>query len=112
MTNINRATQGYYSTNLVLAEATFILLSVFLGGKLPEYFQLTGLTEAYMTWWFAHNVLGLWITPVAAAIAYYVIPKVTGNPLYSHRIGHLHFWSIVVLYSSPAAHHLMSDPLP
>ena len=71
-----------------------------------------GLTEAYLTWWFAHNVLGLWITPVAAAIAYYTIPKVTGNPLYSHRIGHLHFWSVVVFYSTPAAHHLMSAPLP
>jgi len=112
MTIIHRRTQGIYTTNWFFAAATFMLIIVFIVGNLPEYFHLTGLTEAYLTWWFAHNVLGLWITPVAAAIAYYTIPKVTGNPLYSHRIGHLHFWSVVVFYSTPAAHHLMSAPLP
>jgi len=112
MTIIHRRTQGIYTTNWFFASATFMVWIVLLVGNLPEYFQLTGLSEAYLTWWFAHNVLGLWITPVAAAIAYYTIPKITGNPLYSHRIGHLHFWSVVVFYSTPAAHHLMSSPLP
>jgi len=112
MTIITRRTQGIYTTNWFFAGASFMLIVVFLVGNLPEYFHLTGLSEAYLTWWFAHNVLGLWITPVAAAIAYYTIPKITGNPLYSHRIGHLHFWSIVTFYSTPAAHHLMSSPLP
>jgi cytochrome c oxidase cbb3-type subunit 1 len=87
MTIINRRTQGIYTTNWFFAAASFMLIIVFIVGNLPEYFHLTGLTEAYLTWWFAHNVLGLWITPVAAAIAYYTIPKVTGNPLVlaSHR---------------------------
>ena len=112
MTIIKRRTQGIYATNWFFAAASFMLIIVFIVGNLPQYFHLTGLTEAYLTWWFAHNVLGLWITPVAAAIAYYTIPKVTGNPLYSHRIAHLHFWSVVVFYSTPAAHHLMAAPLP
>ena len=112
MTIIHRKTQGIYTTNWFFAAGTFMIAIVLIVGNLPEYFHLTGLTEAYLTWWNAHNILGLWITPVAAAIAYYTIPKVTGNPLYSHRIGHLHFWSVVVFYSTPAAHHLMSAPLP
>jgi len=112
MTIINRRTQGIYTTNWFFGASVFMLGIVVLVGNLPEYFQLTGLTEAYLTWWHAHNILGLWITPVAAAIAYYTIPKITGNPLYSHRIGHVHFWSIVVFYSTPAAHHIMSSPLP
>ncbi len=112
MTIIRRKTQGIYTTNWFFAASIFMLTMVFLVGNSPEFFHLTGLTEAYLTWWFAHNVLGLWITPVGAAIAYYTIPKITGNPLYSHRIGHLHFWSIVMFYSTPAAHHLMSSPLP
>lgn len=111
-TIVNRRTQGIYTTNWFFGASVFMVWIVLLVGNLPEYFQLTGLTEAYLTWWFAHNVLGLWITPVAAAIAYYTVPKITGNPLYSHRIGHLHFWSVVVFYSTPAAHHLMSSPLP
>ncbi|OIO70003.1 MAG: cytochrome-c oxidase [Zetaproteobacteria bacterium CG_4_9_14_3_um_filter_49_83] len=112
MTIINRRTQGIYTTNWFFAGCMFMTVVVFLVGNMPEWLHLTGLNEAYMTWWFAHNVLGLLITPVAAAITYYIVPKITGNPLYSHRVGHLHFWSIVVFYSTPAAHHLMSSPLP
>ena len=112
MTVLNRRTQGIYTTNWFFAACMFMTIIVFLVGNLPEWFHLTGLNEAYMTWWFAHNILGLLITPVAAAITYYIVPKITGNPLYSHRVGHLHFWSIVVFYSTPAAHHLMSSPLP
>ncbi len=112
VTIVKRRTQGIYTTNWFFGAAVFMVAIVFIVGNTPEWFNLTGLTEAYLTWWFAHNVLGLWITPVAAAIAYYTVPKVTGNPLYSHRIGHLHFWSVVVFYSTPAAHHLMSAPLP
>jgi cytochrome c oxidase cbb3-type subunit 1 len=112
MTILKRRTQGIYTTNWFFGTGVFMVWIVLLVGNLPEYFNLTGLTEAYLTWWFAHNVLGLWITPVAAAIAYYTVPKITGNPLYSHRIGHLHFWSVVVFYSTPAAHHIMSSPLP
>jgi len=112
MTILNRRTQGIYTSNWFFAACMFMTIIVFLIGNLPEWFHLTGLNEAYMTWWFAHNILGLLITPVAAAITYYIVPKITGNPLYSHRVGHLHFWSIVVFYSTPAAHHLMSSPLP
>ena len=112
MTIINRRTQGIYTTNWFFAGCMFMTIIVFLIGNTPEWLHLTGLNEAYMTWWFAHNILGLLITPVAAAITYYIVPKITGNPLYSHRVGHLHFWSIVVFYSTPAAHHLMSSPLP
>jgi len=112
MTVINRRTQGIYTTNWFFAGCMFMTVIVFLVGNMPEWLHLTGLNEAYMTWWFAHNILGLLITPVAAAITYYIVPKITGNPLYSHRVGHLHFWSIVVFYSTPAAHHLMSSPLP
>jgi len=112
MTIINRRTQGIYTTNWFFAGCMFMTVIVFLVGNTPEWLHLTGLNEAYMTWWFAHNILGLLITPVAAAITYYIVPKITGNPLYSHRVGHLHFWSIVVFYSTPAAHHLMSSPLP
>ena len=112
MTMLKRQTQGLYVTLWFFGAALlFIILSYFIGA-VPDFFPVTGLSEAYMTWWHAHNILGLWITPVSAAIAYYIIPKVSGNTLYSHKIGHLHFWSIVAFYSTPGAHHLMGAPIP
>src|ERR1700687_965325 len=56
MTIIKRRTQGIYATNWFFAAASFMLIIVFIVGNLPQYFHLTGLTEAYLTWWFAHNV--------------------------------------------------------
>ena len=79
MTIAHRRTQGIYITNWFFGACTFIVTFTFIVGQSPELFNLTGLTEAYMTFWFAQNVLGLWITPVAAGIAYYSIPKLTGN---------------------------------
>ena len=34
----------------------------------------------------SHNVLGLWLTPMALATAYYLIPKVLGRPIYSYYL--------------------------
>ena len=41
-----------------------------------------GVQEATMNWWFGHNVLGLWFTPIGLAAAYYFIPKVLGKPIH------------------------------
>ena len=39
-----------------------------------------GVVQAAVNWWFAHNVLGLWFTPIGLAAIYYFIPKVIGRP--------------------------------
>jgi len=57
MTILNRRTQGIYTTNWFFAGSMFMLIIVFLVGNLPEFFHLTGLNEAYMTWWFAHHLM-------------------------------------------------------
>jgi cytochrome c oxidase cbb3-type subunit 1 len=110
MTILHRKTKGIYVSLWFFAACLLMIAVTFLLGS--DAMGWTGIASAYMTWWYAHNVLGLWITPVSAAIAYYVIPKVTGNALYSHRIGHIHFWAIVGFYSTPGAHHLMAAPIP
>jgi len=43
-----------------------------------------GTVQALVNWWFAHNVLGLWFTPIGLAAAYYFIPKVLGKPIHSY----------------------------
>lgn len=65
-----------------------------------------------MNWWFGHNVLGLWFTPLALATAYYFIPKVLGKPIYSYNLSLLGFWSLAFFYSQVGGHHLIGGPLP
>ena len=39
-----------------------------------------GVLQPVVNWWFGHNYLGLWMTPVAVGTAYYLIPKIIGRP--------------------------------
>jgi cytochrome c oxidase cbb3-type subunit 1 len=71
-----------------------------------------GVQQATMNWWFGHNVLGLWFTPLALAAAYYFIPKVLGKPIHSYNLSLLGFWSLAFFYSQVGGHHLIGGPVP
>ena len=46
------------------------------------------------------------------AIAYYLIPKVTKNPLYSHFLSILGFFTIAMFYAPIGTHHILQAPVP
>jgi cytochrome c oxidase cbb3-type subunit 1 len=71
-----------------------------------------GVTQACITWWFGHNALGLWFTPVGLAAAYYLIPKVIGRPIYSYYLSILGFWTLALFYNWAGVHHLIAGPIP
>ncbi len=71
-----------------------------------------GTVQAAVNWWFAHNVLGLWFTPIGLAAVYYFIPKVIGRPIYSYYLSMLGFWSLALFYNWNGMHHLVGGPLP
>ncbi len=71
-----------------------------------------GVVQSITNWWFAHNVLGLWYTPVGLAAAYYLIPKVLGKPIHSYYLSILGFWSLALFYNWAGVHHLIGGPIP
>jgi cytochrome c oxidase cbb3-type subunit 1 len=79
---------------------------------LPTTGLVGGAAWATANWWYAHNVLGLFITPMGLATIYYLIPKVTGSPIYSYHLSLLGFWTIALFYSWAGTHHLVGGPLP
>jgi cytochrome c oxidase cbb3-type subunit 1 len=76
---------------------------------LPIY---SGVPEATANWWYAHNILGLWITPAGLAAAYYFIPKVIGRPIHSYHLSYLGFWTLALFYNWAGVHHLVGGPAP
>jgi len=76
---------------------------------LPIY---SGVPEATANWWYAHNILGLWITPAGLAAAYYFIPKVIGRPVHSYHLSYLGFWTLALFYNWAGVHHLVGGPAP
>ncbi len=77
--------------------------------NLPVY---SGVNDANVNWWFGHNAVGLIFTPMGLSMAYYFIPKSTGNVLYSHKLSIIGFWTIAFLYIWNGAHHILFGPIP
>ena len=68
--------------------------------------------QPIVNWWFGHNVLGLWFTPVAVGTAYYLIPKIIGRPVHSYYLSITGFWALALFYSWAGMHHLIGGPIP
>jgi cytochrome c oxidase cbb3-type subunit 1 len=43
---------------------------------------------------------------------YYFLPRQVGQPIFSHRLSILHFWSLIFIYIWAGPHHLIYSPLP
>jgi len=71
-----------------------------------------GVEQATMNWWYGHNVLGFWFTPLGLATTYYLIPKILGTPLYSYNLSLVGFWTLAFFYGQVGGHHLIGGPVP
>ena len=68
--------------------------------------------DAILAWFYGHGVVGLFLTPLAMAIAYYVIPIACRSPLYSHTLSLVGFWTLLMIYTHIGTHHLLQTPVP
>lgn len=75
-------------------------------------YPIAGVAQGSITWWYGHNILGVWFTPIGLATIYYVLPKILGRPIYSYYLGVIGFWSLALFYNWNGAHHLIGGPLP
>ncbi|HMX26137.1 MAG TPA: cbb3-type cytochrome c oxidase subunit I, partial [Blastocatellia bacterium] len=83
---------------------------VYLTGNFAALFA-TGVNQANLNWMYVHNAVGLIFTPVGLAIAYYFIPKASNNPLHSHKLSMIGFWSLAFVYVWTGAHHMIHGPI-
>ena len=75
-------------------------------------YAVQGVAQESIHWWFGHNVLGVFFTPLGLAAIYYLLPKVVGRPIHSYYLSILGFWSLALFYNWAGAHHLVSGPVP
>ncbi|MDT0634090.1 cbb3-type cytochrome c oxidase subunit I [Spectribacter hydrogenooxidans] len=110
LTLLKRRVHHLYVSSWYLVAALVWFPMLFITGNIPGLFS--GVEQAAMNWWFAHNVLGLWMTPLGLAAAYYFIPKIVGAPVYSYSLSLLGFWALALFYSQVGMHHLIGGPVP
>ena len=71
-----------------------------------------GVAQETIHWWFGHNTLGVFFTPIGLATIYYLLPKVIGRPIHSYYLSILGFWSLALFYNWAGGHHLVAGPIP
>jgi cytochrome c oxidase cbb3-type subunit I len=104
----------YVSVWYILGGLTFTFFIYFFGNAVwnPSTGALVGMPDAILAWFYGHGVVGLFLTPLAIAIAYYVVPAVSRSPLYSHTLSLVGFWTILTIYTHIGTHHLLQTPAP
>lgn len=96
----------YFLGSLLWLPLTWIV------GNFPAQWIPSGVQQGLMGWFLGHNAIGLWMTTVGVGQIYYLLPKLTGRPLYSHQLSMIGFWAIATFYVWNGPHHLMNGPIP
>jgi cytochrome c oxidase cbb3-type subunit 1 len=109
-TLVNRKVDHLYVSVWYMVAAMLWVALLFLVGKMPGVH--TGVQQATTNWWYGHNVLGLWFTPIAVGAIYYFLPKIIGRPVRSYNLSLLGFWTLAFFYGQVGGHHLIGGPVP
>ncbi len=111
MTMLNRKVQKLYVSLWYFLGSLFWFPLVYIIGQ-RTFVSLPGLNDAIVGWFYGHNILGMWFTTVGVGMMYYLIPRLTQAPLYSHGLSMLGFWGIALFYAPTGTHHILQSPVP
>jgi cbb3-type cytochrome oxidase subunit 1 len=100
----------YVSSWYIIGGLVFTLLAYPMGNFVPEL--VPGARGALFSGLWIHDAIGLFVTPLALAILYFVIPASTRRPIYSHFLSMLGFWLLFFLYPLNGTHHYVYSVIP
>jgi len=100
----------YVSSWYVIGGLVFTLLAYPMGDFVPGL--VPGARGAAFSGLWIHDAIGLFVTPLALAVIYFVIPAGTRRPIYSHFLSMLGFWLLFFLYPLNGTHHYVFSVIP
>jgi len=100
----------YVSSWYIIGGLVFTLLAYPMGNIVPEI--VPGAQGAAFSGLWIHDAVGLFVTPMAVAILYFVIPAASGRPIYSHFLSMLGFWLLFLVYPLNGTHHYVFSVIP
>lgn len=101
--------KSYYISVWYLGAAALWFFLILATTLLPTQ---TGIASATYGAWFGHNLVGLWVLPIALAAGYYLVPKLTGRPVYSQHLAPFGFWTFALFMCWSSADQLIGSPIP
>jgi cbb3-type cytochrome oxidase subunit 1 len=100
----------YVSSWYIVGALIFTALAYPMGNLVPEF--VPGASGAAFSGLWIHDAIGLFVTPLALAVIYFVIPVATGRPIYSHFLSMLGFWLLFFVYPLNGTHHYVFSVIP
>jgi len=102
--------QLYVSMWYLIAAFVWTTLNLVFGSFILPY-SLWGVNSAAFHGLYIHYIVGLWITPAGYVIIYYFLPASVKNPIYSHKLSLIGFWSLALFYPFVGIHHYLYSPI-
>lgn len=102
--------QLYVALWYLIASLVWTTLNLILGSFILPY-TISGINSAAFHGLFIHYIVGLWITPAGYVIIYYFLPVSARNPLFSHKLSLVGFWSLALFYPFVGIHHYLYSPI-
>src|SRR5262249_33687112 len=100
----------YVSGWYIIGGLIFLFLAFPVGNFFPNIVPWAQ-GGAFYGFWVYHGI-GLYVTPLALAMAYLVIPVVTKRPIYSHFLSIIGFWLLFFIYPLNGTHHYVFSAIP
>src|SRR3982074_1079228 len=105
-----RLSDLYVSAWYIIGGIIFTMLAYPAGNLVPEL--VPGARGAAFSVLLIHDAVGLYVTPFALAIAYYVIPATTRRAIFSHFLSMVGFWLLFLFYPLNGTHHYVYSAIP
>jgi cytochrome c oxidase cbb3-type subunit 1 len=102
--------QLYVSMWYLIAALVWTVMNLILGTFILP-FTIAGINSAAWHGLFIHYIVGLWITPAGYVLIYYFLPASVQNPIYSHKLSLVGFWSLALFYPFVGIHHYLFSPI-
>ena len=94
-----------------MAAFVWTFLTYAMGNLVPEYF-VSGTSAGAIAGLFIHDLVGLFVTPLAWGLMYYFVPILLKKPIWSHGLSLVGFWGLAFFYPLNGIHHFLYTPIP
>jgi len=97
VTYTRRTVEALYPSQWFVLAALFWFPWIFSTATLLlQFFPVRGVVQAAVNWWYAGNLLNVWLTLVGLASTFYILPKLLGRSLQSHYLALFAFCTLIL----------------
>ncbi len=83
-----------------------------IGYLLAVVNPLRGVMQSVAAAYLQNGLMHLWLTPMALALTYYLLPKVTGREIHSNQAAAFGFWTLILFGAWSGTSLLAGGPVP